>query len=302
MKKPIKLLAAVLAAALLVSTASCKLFDKAKDALNSAKTGDELYSALEYAVRSAGNADSDDLPGTFTFSAYVTYEADSYSFEDEEKDSIFIFAVIARDFEHDLVLDVTDYKGTLPKEGDYISVKATFEGSVSWIEDGEQTKYLWLKAAEIAPLADEEPEVNTTATTAVSMPNLSGELTFKGAHFSEDIYGEAIVVYFDFKNTGSIDTAPLLSRLEFYTADETAASLSRSNSDAKEFDGSYLSTGAGITDKTSAGKTLPYFLTLKVPTEEGVDASSILIEIYDDNFNLAYQYQLDVAENLAALS
>ncbi|MDR0813876.1 MAG: hypothetical protein LBO63_07800 [Oscillospiraceae bacterium] len=303
MKKLKGLVAAALAVALLVSMTSCKLLDKAKDALDTAKTGEELYYALATAARSPDNAKTDSLPGSFTFSAYVTYGEDTFTVGDDEVERTFFWAVLARDVEHEIAIEITDYKGDFPAEGDYVSVKATFYGSLYWVEDGKQVDVLWLKAVEVAPLTDKEVQVNNTATAAVQTPYNSGEITFLNAHFSEDTFGKVIVLYFNFKNTGTSDVSPILDILEFYTTEDDYTKLTRSYFGADQVDGSFLSTSGGIPEKTAVGKSMPYFLTIKVPEdEEGeeIEISNFSIEIYDDDFNLAYQYVLDVAEAPAA--
>jgi hypothetical protein len=305
MKKLKKPIAVALAAALLVSMTSCKLFDKAKDALNAAKTDEELYYALATAARSPGNAKSDSLPSAFTFSAHVTYGAQTVTVGDSEKERTFFYVVIAREPRNEIAIEVTDYTGYLPEEGDYVSVKAKYAGFLYKIAnaDGKKWEALRLEAVEVTPLAAPADVVNKTATVAVQTPYTGGELTFLNAYVSKEAFGKIIVLYFNFKNTGVSDASPILESLEFYAEDEAHTKLKRSYFTADSVDGSFLAATSAFPDKTAAGKTMPYYLTIALPMDDNIkqkDVSSFSIEIYDDDFNLAYQYIIDVAESPAA--
>jgi hypothetical protein len=263
----------------------------------SALSGDALYAELDSLLTSPDR--KSDLGGKFTFTAYIATEPEEVTFDDE-KDVVHQYQEgwISRNEQHYFLLDVKDLPEPLETRKFY-TVTGTLDGSVYWTEDGERVEVLLVKASEITPLLETDVKANTTATVDVESVSGKGTVEFKNAHYSENNFGKVVVLYYNFTNTGASDVAPMTGKLDIYLgADvENAQLTERTSFEPKESDGSALSALGAIVTKTFVGKTTLYFLTLTVPDD--ADGNLLTIEYWNDDYDLTYQYTIEVAESLA---
>jgi len=320
----LKVTAAVLMCAILLTlTASCGLFDKTKDALSGAAAenesaalidstkdidlettapepeieiepaksaagdSEEFYYTLNDAVSNPDNIDAYFLPETFEFSAFITYGKETIPLEEGSGD--FVSAIIARNYDKEILIEVTEYDGELPEAYEFVKVTARLEGCLYTTEGGERISYLWLSALGFMPLEESDVPVNETDTDSVVSLTASGDVTFKSAEFSTDVFGDIVILYFEFTNTSDRDIFPIMNSFEFYANNENSDKLEKTIFEPAQVDGSALAT---TKEKTFIGKTQLYYMTFRAI--EGAD--SIVITRYDDDFNCVYAYTMAVNE------
>lgn len=260
----------------------------------SGPSGDELYSKLDSLLSNPNG--STDLSGKFTFAAKIISEPEEMTFDDDDKVYTYQIAWISRNLDDYFFLDVTDIENR-PAVDEIVEITGEVNGTIYWTEDNKQVEILDILAHEVKTAELEKVELNEGPTVAVSNWQGSGEITFLGAHYAKDTFGDAIAVYFEFKNTGSSDVVPPTGSLYYYHGDE---SVSSTNFGLNEVDPGYLSLSIPATaDKTFAGKTGRYYLALHAG--EDLEAP-FFIETYDDYFNTTTQIIIPIAASLEELT
>ncbi|MDR3208055.1 MAG: hypothetical protein LBT60_06945 [Oscillospiraceae bacterium] len=293
-----KILAILLTAALLLLPTGCDAVQSALEdggLIKGAASGEALYKDLDYLISSPDRSSDYEL-GTFTFTARTLYDPEETQVDDE--DAVLILCYISRNDDDEFYLDVTDLdQATLPAADTMIQVTGFLDGTIYWTEENEQITVLDIKATKLEAYTPPDVDIVAGPTVDVSNTTASGTLTFVGAHRSETAFSSVIVVYFEFENTGSTDTAPPTEKLYFYYGDDylTGSGVW----EPEELDAAALAANApGITDATYAGKTQLYYYVI-----EGAEGDSELeIEVYNDDFQTVYSYALPVADDLAGMT
>ncbi|MDR3209386.1 MAG: hypothetical protein LBT36_02015 [Oscillospiraceae bacterium] len=295
-----KLITLLVAAVLVFSVAGCKQIEGALEDAGLVKgqlTGEALYSELKALIN---NPERDsDLTGQFTFTAMILSEPEETTFDDDDEVFVLQEAWISRsDYDDYFLLDVTDID-ELPETDEIVQITGSLDGFIYWTEDNEQVQVLNIKAAKVESYDPPAAEVNEGPKVVRSEGSKPGVYTFLGAHFSENSFGPVIVVYFDFENTGSSDVSPSLDGFYYYHGESEVDSTSF---EPDESDSSALAAaGAGIPDKTYAGKTARYYLTIETDPDAFED-DPVYISMYNDDFQLTVDVAIQVYESLDALT
>jgi len=257
---------------------------------------EDMYAELDSLI-SRPDQDETDLTGKFVFTTYVSGEAFEEEFDDDPGVThVLQEAYIARS-DKGYLLDVMKLSKPLEPE-QYYRVTGTVEGSIYWTEDNEKVSMLHIIATDAEPFEPAEGKANESAV----YKNGDVEYTFLGAHHTTVMNNrKAIVVYFDFKNNGSTDTAPKMYDLEFYQGDGVDR-LSTSVMDPEKLDPQALNASkAGITDKTYAGKTSRYCAVYFADSEVTENEDVLWFLNYNDDFELMDDIGIPISKDLAAL-
>ena len=258
--------------------------------------GEELYSELSSLLSNPER--ETDLLSKFTFTTYVSGESFEEEFESEPGVThVLQEAWIARNDDDSYFLDVMNLDKPLEPEN-YYRVTGTLEGSVYWTEDNEKITMLHIIASKAEPFTPPEEKANGGPGYTAG----ETEYLFLGAHHTEVLNGRAaIVVYFDFKNSGSTDAAPRMYDLMFYQGDSYDR-LRSSVIGPDELDPKALNaSSAGITDKTYAGKTSYYCAVYMAAGDVTEDADTIYLERYSDDYALTDSIAIPVSKDLKAM-
>lgn len=263
---------------------------------NSELSGDSLYSEINKLLRTPDSRTN--IKGEFTFTAYVSDEAEETEFEDEPGvKHLYQTAWISRNDDKHFLLDVAGLPAPL-EPGSLYTVTGTLNGSVYWTEDNKKVSVLDVLATQAKPFTRPEAEPNEgPAYTSGEM-----EYTFLGAHYTTILGGmrKAIVVYFEFKNGSGTDAAPALYNMSFYQdgSDERVTTTIMS---PKEVDSRALDANkAGASDKTYAGKTSLYYAVFEVGKDAAQGEDVIWLMAYDDDFVLTDDIGIPIMKYLAA--
>jgi len=261
------------------------------EAVDTSISEEEMYSELNRLIK---NTDaSTKLTGDFTFVAILYDEAEEIEFEEEdEAPGMYHSAGISRNWDDYFLLDVTNIDGDF-HSGDIVKITGQTDGTIYWTEDNKQIEVLAIKASKMEKYEPEEVEEVVSFEIDID----GNTIEFIGAHKTKDTFGEAIVVYFNFKNNGSNDATPNFS--DFYV-EYGGEETDRTIFSIDEVDGSALEMKSGITTKTYAGKTQTYYIVYKGNAEVDAD-EPIYFSLYDDEFRRTYDCGLEIAESLEAL-
>ena len=269
------------------------LIEQAVETVNPTMPQEKVYENLDRLIGYTKGLENTDLTGSFTFVCMVYDEGEEIYFEDEDYKGHYYAAGISRNWDDYFMLDTIGLDGSF-KPGDIVKVTGETDGTIYWTEDNNRVEVLCVKASAIEAYEPEDISEKTGATITLDDGN---EIEFVGAHLTEDSFGDAIVVYFSFKNNGSKEAAPNLSA--FYIeydgseAEKTIFSLD-------EVDSNALGMSIGIVDKTYAGKSQVYYLAYSA--EDGVaEGEPIYFELYDDEFRCTYSHGVSIDESLAAM-
>lgn len=255
-------------------------------------TGDELYSEIDALM---GNPTRDTkLTGQFTFTAKILSEAFDITFEAENEVHKYIEACIARNDDDTLFIEVDDFsESSLPEPGKIVKVTGTVTGSVYWTEDGKQIDILDIKGVKFTPFTDPEPKVNEGPSITLPTYYTTGEYTFLGAHLASTHTNNVVVIYFNFKNIGDKDDAPLTKDFYAYHGDNYVESI---YGEPDEVLSNALPASTGGTQKTYVGKTTLYYMTVRAhPDSEPGDPVWIVLQ--DDDFFTTADIMIPVAES-----
>ncbi|MDR1410095.1 MAG: DUF5067 domain-containing protein [Oscillospiraceae bacterium] len=258
------------------------------------KSPNEVYGLLDSAISSPERSSS--LTEKFTVSVYIAGEVFEETFEDEDGDIVHKYqtAYISRS-ENSFALDVRNLEKPLEKNK-YYKVTAQLNGHVYWTEDNKKKTVLDVLASKAEPFTPSEEPSSADGTISIG----DGTITFKGAHLAESSIDKAVVLYFDHKNTGSQDTAPNFDITYFYLKGDSKElkPLTGLTSLLKGLDPSALEYK--WTEKTYPGKTQRYFYALELENDSKTN-TPLIVERYDDDFNLICYAEITVAKDLAAL-
>lgn len=281
---------------LVISLAGCQIVDVAKDIISDELSGEELYRNLDSLISSPATSSSyQNLPRKFDFTAVILSEP--YTMEVENKDGVYeegkyISAGISRNMNDYFILNITDMDYNF-NIYDIVTVTTDSFSSIYWTEESKREEVAEFKALNMKLYDGEIKESVTGDTVTVDNNIFKGELTFKKAEKSEDILGDATLLYFDFKNTDDRDSTPSLSSFGLYQGDSTLKTSMTSTSPDVDPAALKLFTG----NNTYAGKTQYYYTVLKNEVVEGIEfdnSAPLIIELYDDNFNIVYSYEMNV--------
>jgi hypothetical protein len=259
-------------------------------------TGEELYRRIDYLISSPDSQDgSSGIDGEFTFSAYLAGEPFEQTFTDDDNTYIYQEAYISRSDDYFFV-NVTAIAEAERVFDTYVRVTGTLDGTVYWTEDGSREDVLDINASKLEPFTVSEAEPDYGPTITVSTGSGAGEYTFTGAHYSEAPIEPVIVLYFEYKNTGTAEESPEPGLFAYYHGEE---SVSKRSFEPYEFYGGALEAYI-IPDGTFAGKTQLYYIPISV-SPEAYD-NTLWVSVWDDDFALIYDIGIDIAENLDALN
>lgn len=260
--------------------------------LNKSITDEKLYSELDSLIGYPDKS-STSLPDRFTFIAMILGEPSTIEFDDGEE-GLYCYACISRnDLDEYFLMEVSDIAETY-EYGDIVKVDGEYIGSIYWVEDNDQVDVLEIKAHSMEAYTPEELETSTDWAYMTG----GNKIEFVNAHYTEDTFGDVVVVYFEFTNNGSTDTAPSLG--DFYI-EYNGAEVSRTIFSLDEVYESALEyEGYGLTTDTYAGKTSLYYAAFSVD-EKGEGEQGIYFDVYDDEFRLTHSVGLYVYENLEAM-
>jgi len=286
-------------AALCVLVSSCSMFD---DLLNSTKgefaEPEKVYAELDSLI---SKPDQSSKMGKVSFVAYIASEPFEETFDGEDKTYMYQDAYIARN-DKVFALDVTDISDR-PDEDSFVTITGTFTGSIYWTEDNERVQVMNFHADKIEAFTVSDAEPNTSNKFSLKSGTSQGEFEFVGAHYSEDSFRDVVVVYFKFKNTGEASNTKfnnvnsLLGAADFWY-DNIEDSLSGSSFDPDELDSGALAA-SDMQAYTYPGKTQLYYKVFQL--KEGISHPVLGITVYNDEFALVNDIQIDIAENLAAM-
>ena len=262
------------------------------DSVTAKMSDEDMYSELSRLIGYPDGLSRTDLDGKFTFIAMVMDEGEEIFFEDENYTGYFYAAYISRNWDDFFYLETTDLEVEFVS-GDIVKVTGVLDGSIYWTEDNKQVEVISIKASAIE--AYTPAEIEQSNESSITMPD-GNTIEFVGAHATEDSFGRAIAVYFKYTNNGSTDSAPTLRDFYVEYGGEEASSTIFG---LDEVDSSALELGVGITDKTFAGKSQLYYIAYEGEAQD--DDNAICFSQYDDEFRCTYDYDLVVADSLAAL-
>ena len=255
-------------------------------------TVEDMYSELDRLIGYTAGMERTDLNGSFTFIAMVADSGEEMFFEDEDYTGFFYFAYISRNWDDGFYLETTGLDTDL-ESGDIIKVTGELDGTIYWTEDNDKVEVVSVKASAVEPYTPEE--LVTSNSPSFTLSN-GDTIEFIGAHATEDIIGEAVVVYFKFTNNGESAAAP---NLRDFIVDYDGSEASMTILGLDEVDSSALSMGIGLTDKTYAGKSQLYYIAYS--GKKDIDSDFICFSRYDDEFRCTYDYDIPVAASLAEL-
>ena len=260
------------------------------DSASSKMTEEEMYSELAHLIGYPDGMTNTELDGSFTFVAMVVDKGEELSFEDKNYTGFFYFAYISREWDSGFYLETTGIDLSL-NIGDIVKVTGELDGTIYWMQDNDRVEVVNIKASAVQPYTPETIEINDSSSVTLSNGNT---MEFVGAHATEDVLGEAVVVYFKFTNNGESDVAPNLQDfiIEYDGDDAYATILS-----LDEVDSAALSLGIGLPNKTFAGKSQLYYVAYS--GEEDVDSEVVCFSLYDDEFRCTYDYDVPIAASLA---
>ena len=269
------------------------LIDQAVDTVSPTMPQDKVYENLDRLIGYTDGLKNTDLTGSFTFVCMLFDEGEEIYFEDEDYTGFYYSAGISRNWDDFFLLDTIGLEGSF-KNGDIVQVTGETDGTIYWTEDNNRVEVLCVKATAIEAYEPEDIAEKTGSSITLSDGN---EIKFLGAHATEDSFGEAIVVYFEFKNNGSAEAAPSLSDFYIeYNGDEASKTIFSLD----EVDSNALGMTIGIVDKTYAGKSQIYYLAYTGDAEAS-DEEPIYFELYDDEFRCTYSCGISIAESLEAM-
>jgi len=259
-------------------------------------SGEDLYTKLDYAISSPNNVESDDLPGTITFTAMIISDPTEITLDDEKTPRLYQEACISRNADDTFLIEVTGIaEADRPAIDAIVSVTGELNGSVYWTENGERVELLDVKASKISVIPENTAEPSSDPNITIG----SVKYTFKGAHFSTDIIAKVIVVYFDFANNGSDDANPDLSKFFVFQGDGLIDSrgINVEGTDPNAL----AANGVGSTTETYAGKTSLYYMAFRTSDEPGDDPNTVYICMYDDDFHQTAEIAIPIAESFDAM-
>ncbi|MFV0400279.1 MAG: hypothetical protein ACK5LX_06620 [Oscillospiraceae bacterium] len=293
-----KILVLLLSVMLLLGATGCdqinELVDSALDANAGGTTGstssantDKLYSDLSSLIGSPDGLErsyNDYLDKKITFTAMILSEPEEWDFDEEDGGTqTYMLAAISRNDNSEFLINVEAIpEASRPADGDIVSVTGKIDGTIYTIYDNEKSDFIDFVASDITP---KEPtgEPDTANKIPVTSWNAEGDISFVSAELTQDVLSDAILIYFEFTNTGSEDAAPPIGKITFYQGDTL---LTTSIHSVKaELNPSALSSSM-VPEKTVKGKTFLYYAALK-PSNSSLSITGDPLEAYqwDDDFN-----------------
>ena len=269
------------------------IVNRVDDAITPKMSQEEVYENLDRLIGYTDGLENTDLTGSFEFVAIIYDEGKEIHFDDEDYTGYYYSAGISRNWNDYFMLDTMGLEGTF-QDGDIVKVTGTTDGTIYWTEDNNRVEVLCVKASAIEAYAPEEIEMESSDTIILDDGNA---ITFLGAHATENSFGEAIVVYFEFKNNDDKEAAPSLR--EFYV-EYNGEEASSTIFGLDEVDSSALKLGVGPIDKTYAGKSQVYYVAY-TGDHNAANDEPIYFSLYDDEFRCTYDLPIDIAPSLADL-
>lgn len=248
---------------------------------------DKLYADLDTLISSPETLDSslnDYLDEEITFTAVVLSDPEEWEFDEEDGGTqLYVWAAISRNDYDELLINIDSIpEADYPADGDIIIVTGAIEGTIYSIEDGEQSDFIDFMASEITPIdPDFDPDTANKITVGRGSPE--GEISFVSAERTKDSFGDVVLLYFEFTNTGDTSIAPATGEITFYQGDNLLTTSIHSVDAA--LDSSALDATM-LPGKTAAGKTSLYY-TVLTPDDSSQSITGEEIEAYrwDDEFN-----------------
>jgi len=263
---------------------------------------DDVYSKLSSL---AGNpSGSTELDGSVTFVAQIVSEPFEETFDDEEKVYTYQIAVLSRNWDDPIYLDVSDIGTRLP-EYSFAKITGTVAGSVYWTADNKKQEVLDFHVTGMEAFTVSEEEPSTENRLSLSESSYAGTFEFVGAHRSQTSFDDVVVVYFKFTNDGKESNVKmngigtLLKRTDIYIGD-SPASIDTRPFDPDELDSSALeisTTGA----YTPPGKTQLYYMVLG-DVENAQADDPVWIDFFDDEFAFKNSIGIPIANSLEEMN
>lgn len=273
MKKLIK----VLSCLGLVLLTGCSLLDG----------GEFDYADFAFAVADPSGTSAGAYDGKPIEFAAMIY-SEPFVMESSEEDingKQYVYAVISRDFEHYILLNVHDIK-EVPAFGEVVNVKGKVDGYIYSTDEGGKEEALNITVNELSILKEETVDVKESESYTMSDET---KVTFKRAQVSEDTFGEpVVVVYYEIEMGERVTGSSYLQELELYQGDtflETTIHPINAQLDANAMQAAH----SGLKEGEKALVYSTYGILQDTTTP-------ISIEAYDDNFNLVYYYELPLGE------
>lgn len=249
---------------------------------------DEIYQELDYLIQNPDEVEDTELQDTITFAAMILSEPEEVTYDDNGQTYLYQYASISRNMDDDFLLEVSSLAEPLPVDS-MVSVTGVIAGFVYDVEDNEKVSELeiWADQVELMPestvIPSNETEIKITAGSGL------GNYSFHESHKSENVFGDVIILYFDYTNTGLESAYPDLSRLLFMQADTL---LEPSIFDVTEVDPKALNASVPTPEVTLPGKTMRYYYVLSA--DNGVNEQPISIIRTDDYFNITNLIEIPV--------
>lgn len=261
------------------------------DGVSSKPNKEEMYDALSSAMSNPGvhlDINSGKLSGKLTCSVLVVSEKERWDIEGKPLEMV--GAMISRNTEDVMLLEVggiTDYNYP---PGTFLSVTGEIVGSIYWTEDNEQVEVVHAEATKVEVLPESTNEPKEDSKFTVENVYHSAAITFEDkAEPSTETFGKnAATVYLDFEITSDKEMFPFFDGLTFYQGDTL---LTRSHFDAEDKPREDALKPDGF-NKAYPGKQTKFYYTLKADDDELSMNATDPIEVvqYYDDFNVVQTY------------
>jgi len=301
MKISIKKLAVLLAGVtMLTSLTGCEkvieLMDSATESISGTTIDGRFYSDLKLMMDSPerlynNSTYSSYIEKSIAFTALVLSEPEILDFDEEDGGPRqYISATIARNEDEVMLVDVNDLE-EVPGIGEVVEIRGYVNGYIYYVVDNQSISKLDVKAQKITV---KEPEDNPDTGNEISFNGYleNGTIVFRDAELTEDTFKQQVLLlYFDYTNTGDIDSLSPIERITFYQGDTYIA---RTGARAEtELDSQALAHNAANLAKS--GKTCLYYMVLAPEDkEQELTLDPLTAYFYDDNYNCLSRVEISV--------
>jgi hypothetical protein len=283
-----KFIVSVVSALLIVSLTGCSSITKLTEGIIG--DGSVDYEELSYAIASPSGSSAGELEQkTITFSAYL---GESFIMESDAEDingKEFAYAFISRNTRDYFLVNI-DGLDPKPELDSYVSITGKVDGYIYGTDEEGKTEALNILASKIEPLAEKEIEVDSSSV----FEDRNGEafkIDFKKAVLVDTTMGDIgehmLVIYADYESIKrNLSLEP--KGIFVYQGDSL---LSREYSDiyidTEQLDSSATEANTTLNEGEKAYVRYLYSGILDTTTP-------ITVEAYDDDFDVIYQYTLEL--------
>lgn len=255
------------------------------DTVNNIINGEFNYDVLENAVVDPSGSQATKLDGReVEFTAYLA--SNDEVMESEETDingKKYAVVYIQRNMDHAILVQIEGLKD-IPEVGSIVDIKGKVDGYIYGTDQGERIEELHVLASSVKVHKETKVDVNKTDTVKID----HGELKFTKGKYVDNDGQTNLVVYAEAKNSDATVFSPM-SQIYVYQGDTFLSPVMTTSSYLDKVDANVLD-GSGIVDISKGEKSIIF-----VAYEGMSDTTTpITIEMYNDQFDLVYEYTLPI--------